>query len=601
MCSLCSLAAISEALPLDLAGKVSKNRFSVSGFSRSLWVEMNERHQDFELLQRFTREGEQSAFADVVRRHLDLVFATALRKVADPGAAQEIAQNVFAVLARKAWQFAPDDSLSAWLHKATLLESKSWLRGELGRRRREETAAELGTTMKTLESEPAFQMLVPLLDEALLSLREKDRTALLLRFYESHSLREVGTAVGVSEDAARMRVQSALEKLAEFFKRRGFKTATVAAAAAALQHTATSVSATVVSAVVSAALQVAPPALAGLGALLARLASLSRVQTAAVCVALAAGPAAWQLNARQAASANVRQLQAQRFAGQTEERDLLAEVKRVRAQAAILEQSVSQRNEAEARTAAAAQAFDAWKRRTRSQLLAADHRWDDNSPFARIPKLILPRLSEEGGPEPFSPPGVVLPYARELMGLTAAERQAVETILQRHLSGASAAVQETNEPVSGREIARKRFVLVLSGSVEEANRRTDQMLAEVRDILGAERWPLVQVRLSQRRAGGVYSSSLRNILIPEAAAQQLEVWVEPDEKGPLRWYASGGNGGMSGNWSGALSEYLPDGDTAKTPTSDLGAWVLFSDAVRQRVTNWLQEEAIARLGKKESP
>src|SRR5215813_2753959 len=134
---------------------------------------MNERPQDFELLQRFRREREQSAFADVVRRHLDLVFATALRKVEDFGVAQEIAQNVFAVLARKAWLFAPDDSLPAWLHKTALLESKSWLRGELRRRRREETAAELGTTMNTPNEQPAFNALVPLLDEALLSLREK--------------------------------------------------------------------------------------------------------------------------------------------------------------------------------------------------------------------------------------------------------------------------------------------------------------------------------------------------------------------------------------------------------------------------------------------
>src|SRR5690348_13724376 len=101
---------------------------------------MNERSQDFELLQRFVRHGEQPAFADLVRRHLDLVYGTALRKVNDPGAAQEVAQNVFGVLARKAWQFAPDDSLPAWLHKTALLESKSWLRGELRRRHREETA-----------------------------------------------------------------------------------------------------------------------------------------------------------------------------------------------------------------------------------------------------------------------------------------------------------------------------------------------------------------------------------------------------------------------------------------------------------------------------
>ncbi len=243
---------------------------------------MNERRQDFELLQRFTSEGEQSAFADLVRRHLDLVFATAMRKVEDPGAAQEVAQNVFAALARKAWRFAPDDSLPAWLHKAALLESKSWLRGELGRRRREEVAAELGTTMNTPEDQSALAALVPLLDEALLSLREKDRTALLLRFYESHSLRDVGAAVCVSEDAARMRVQSALEKLAEFFKRRGFKTATVAVATAALEHTATTAAAAVATAVVSAALQAAPPELAGFKALLARLATLTRKQKTAV-------------------------------------------------------------------------------------------------------------------------------------------------------------------------------------------------------------------------------------------------------------------------------------------------------------------------------
>ena len=96
--------------------------------------------------------------------------------------------------------------------------------------------------MKTPEDQPAFHALVPMLDEALLSLREKDRTALLLRFYESQSLRDVGAAFGVSEDTARKRVQSALEKLSEFFKRRGFKTATVAAITAALQRAAVSTS-----------------------------------------------------------------------------------------------------------------------------------------------------------------------------------------------------------------------------------------------------------------------------------------------------------------------------------------------------------------------
>src|ERR1051326_5743361 len=105
--------------------------------------------------------------------------------------------------------------------------------------------------MRSSEEQSAFSALVLLLDDALLSLREKDRTALLLRFYERQSLRDVGAAFGVSEDTAQKRVQTALEKLAEFFKRRGFKTATVAAAAAALEHTIVPASATILAAVLS--------------------------------------------------------------------------------------------------------------------------------------------------------------------------------------------------------------------------------------------------------------------------------------------------------------------------------------------------------------
>jgi RNA polymerase sigma factor (sigma-70 family) len=241
---------------------------------------MNQRRADFELLRSFARAGDQQALSDVIRRHLDLVYATALRKVGDAGAAEEIAQNVFIVLSRKAWRFAPDDSLPAWLYRTTLLESQSWLRGELRRRRREQTAAELGTTMKTPDEQYAFHALVPLLDEALLSLREKDRTALLLRFYDSHSLREVGAALGVGEDAAQKRVASAVEKLAQFFQRRGFKTATVAVTLTALRMTTASASAATFSSVTRVALRTAPPTLAGVLALLAWFAGLTRLQKA---------------------------------------------------------------------------------------------------------------------------------------------------------------------------------------------------------------------------------------------------------------------------------------------------------------------------------
>ena len=155
--------------------------------------------------------------------------------------------------------------------------------------------------MKTPDEQPALRALVPLLDEALLSLREKERTALLLRFYESQSLRDVGVSLGVSEDAARKRVGAALDSLSSFFQRRGFKTATAAATAAALQHTAAAAPATVAASIAQTALQAVPPGFAGLAALLSRLASLTKVQTTALCLLLAAAPAGWQWHQAQLA------------------------------------------------------------------------------------------------------------------------------------------------------------------------------------------------------------------------------------------------------------------------------------------------------------
>ncbi len=254
---------------------------------------MNERPTDFELLRNFTRLGDQEAFAIFVRRHLDLVYATALRKADDAGAAQEISQNVFTTLARKAWRFAPNDSLAAWLYKTTLLESKGWVRGELRRRRREQTAAELGTTMKTTDEQSAFRALVPLLDEALLSLREKDRTALLLRFYERQPLREMGASLGIGEDAAQKRVAAALEKVVHFFRSRGFRAATVGTTTAALQHTSVGAPTAVAVVVTQAAAHIVPVA-SGLTLFLARFFSLTQVQRILLCAVALSVPVIWR-------------------------------------------------------------------------------------------------------------------------------------------------------------------------------------------------------------------------------------------------------------------------------------------------------------------
>jgi len=581
---------------------------------------MNERQSDCALLREFARQRHQPAFATLVRRHLDLVYATALRKVDDSGGAEEIAQNVFSSLARKAWQFAPDDSLPAWLHKAALLESKFWLRGEMRRRHREQTAAELGTTMKTPEDQSAINALVPLLDEALLSLGEKDRTALLLRYYESQSLREVGATFGISEDTAQKRVRSALQKLAEFFTRRGYRTASVAAATAALQHTAAPTSAAMVSAVVGAALRAAPPALGGLGALLARLASLSKVQTAAVCVSLAAVPVTWQLNERHAAEGEARRIQTELLATQNARTPVQAEIERLQADSAKLEQALAQANQAVARAAAAAQAFADWKQKVRAPLLAADYRWSDESPFVRIPKVILPELSELIKVATFSPPGVVNRYAGELFGLTPTERQALEATLQRVAEsqrGEEAEFWEADSPVRGRVVAAKEFKNQPPGKVgPEAEQRLAQMLADLRGVLGEERWLALPSRFRK-----VDCKVLNGILIPPPTGT-ITATVENDENGipEAKWMFTGDMGAapppkadqpsgtvLSVNIVGyvknsaPLSSFLPGGDPGQTTNLARRVRSEAPEAVGNRAVSWFQEQAKARLSGKATP
>jgi RNA polymerase sigma factor (sigma-70 family) len=561
--------------------------------------EMNERRTDFELLQRFVRHGEQSAFADVVRRHLDLVFATALHKLTDAGAAQEVAQNVFSALARKAWQFAPDDSLPAWLHKTALLEAKSWLRGELRHRRREQTAAELGTTMKTPEDRPAFNALVPLLDEALLSLREKDRTALLLRFYESQSLRDVGASLGVGEDTAQKRVQSALEKLSQFFQRRGFKTATVAAATAALQNTAASVSAATASAVVSAALQAAPPALAGLGAVVARLASLSKMQTAAVCVAIAAGPVAWQWNESRETQAALAQVDIHLAAAQNEFSLLQTEFQRLNVSAARLDDSLANARSAAARTAETEQKFAAWKERVRARLLAADYQWPADLPFVRIPKAILPQLTVT---PPITQPGVIKREARELLGLTPPEREQAEAALQKHLAAMDGLMESSRYETNSRNysslprdaVASQVFALPALG--DEVKQSVEELQVALQAVFGNERWPMMEAQLESYG-----SHTLRRILLLDAGdqGQELAVWIRDQDGKLLAGYGWGEQRSSISRSDLALELFLTDTEFPLGGTIEEHLQVQqLPPALTRPALAWIRQQAEVRLQRK---
>jgi RNA polymerase sigma factor (sigma-70 family) len=173
---------------------------------------------DLELLKQYARDGVESAFAEIVRRHVNLVYSAAQRQVRSQQLAEEVAQSVFTDLAQNAKRLAADTILTAWLYQVTRRTAIDVVRRESRRQLREQIATEMNLMNATAED---WTQIEPLLDEAMEALDTTDRTAVLLRYFENQSFREVGERLGTSDDAAQKRVSRAVERLREFFSKRG--------------------------------------------------------------------------------------------------------------------------------------------------------------------------------------------------------------------------------------------------------------------------------------------------------------------------------------------------------------------------------------------
>ncbi len=175
---------------------------------------------DQQLLRDYAEHRAQAAFAELVRRHVDLVYSAAVRMVRDAHLAEDLTQDVFVALAENARRLRNRCALPSWLHHTTQHLAANAVRTEVRRRVREQEAVARNELLAT-ESNPTWEVIAPYLDAALGELSESDRDAVLLRYSENKSLRAVGQALGTSDDTAQKRVSRAVERLRGFLARRG--------------------------------------------------------------------------------------------------------------------------------------------------------------------------------------------------------------------------------------------------------------------------------------------------------------------------------------------------------------------------------------------
>ena len=181
---------------------------------------------DNALLRRYAEHDSEEAFATLVARHVNKVYSVAWRHTHNPHQAEEISQAVFVILAHKARNLGKRVIVSGWLYQTARLTAVTFLRTEVRRAKREQEAY-----MQHLPNESEsdiWPQIAPLLDAAMAGLNETDRHAVVLRFFDGKSMREVGTTIGANEDAAKMRVNRAVEKLRSFFTKRGVTVSSVA-------------------------------------------------------------------------------------------------------------------------------------------------------------------------------------------------------------------------------------------------------------------------------------------------------------------------------------------------------------------------------------
>jgi RNA polymerase sigma factor (sigma-70 family) len=244
---------------------------------------------DAELLRRYAADSSEAAFTELVQRHVNLVYSAALRLVnGDTHRAQDVTQQVFTELARQAKRLTRHSALLGWLYTTTRLMALRSIRTDQRRHAREQEANVMNEIFREPAAQPDWEHLRPVLEDAMHELGEKDRLAVLLRYFQNKNLADVGAALGLNENAARMRVNRALEKLREQLARKGVTSTASALSLALAANAVTAAPPAFVATLASASLVTATAATASTFTILNFMA-MSKLQMGIVTAMVAAG------------------------------------------------------------------------------------------------------------------------------------------------------------------------------------------------------------------------------------------------------------------------------------------------------------------------